>query len=188
MTGRGPGSGPVDKPGEVTRALQAIARDLRDDRALAERMFRACVVGLDIDGASISLHTATTLHETLFATDATADLLEDLQFSLGEGVCLEASRTGRPVLVPDMTDTPDTSRWPIYADAVMEAGVGAVFALPLQWGTITLGVLHLYRTTPGSLDPHPTAGRPQRRGHGRVAPAGAAHRPRRRAALGPVVE
>ena len=59
--------------------------------------------------------------------------------------------TGRPVLVPDMTDTPDTSRWPIYADAVLEAGVGAVFALPLQWGTITLGVLDLYRRTPGSL-------------------------------------
>ena len=121
--------------GEVTRALLAIARDLRDDRALAEQICRACVAGLDIDGAAISLHTASTLRETLFATDATADLLEDLQFSLGEGACIEAARTGRPVLVPDMTDTPDTSRWPIYAAAVVEqAGVGAVFALPLQWG------------------------------------------------------
>ena len=174
--------------GEVTRALLAIARDLRDDRALAEQICRACVAGLDIDGAAISLHTASTLRETLFATDATADLLEDLQFSLGEGACVEASRTGRPVLVPDMTDTPDTSRWPIYADAVVEAGVGAVFALPLQWGTITLGVLNLYRSNTRVAEPHPTAGRPQRRGHGRVAPAGAAHRPRRRAALGPVVE
>ena len=50
-----------------------------------------------------------------------------------------------------MTDTPDTSRWPIYAEAVMEAGVGAVFALPLQWGTINLGVLDLYRKAAGSL-------------------------------------
>ena len=139
------------EPGGVTRALLAIARDLRDDRALAERICRACVVGLDIDGAAISLHTASTLRETLFATDATADLLEDLQFSLGEGACIEAAVTGRPVLVPDMTDTADTSRWPIYADAAMEAGVSAVFALPLQWGTINLGVLDLYRSTPGSL-------------------------------------
>ena len=68
--------------------------------------------GLDIDGAAISLHTASTLRETLFATDASADLLEELQFSLGEGACIEAARTGRPVLVPDMTDTADTSRWP----------------------------------------------------------------------------
>ena len=137
--------------GGVTRVLRATIRDLRDDRALAEQICRACVTGLDIDGAAISLHTASTLRETLFATDASADLLEELQFSLGEGACIEASRTGRPVLVPDMTDTADTSRWPVFAGAVMEAGIGAVFALPLQWGTINLGVLDLYRRTPGSL-------------------------------------
>jgi hypothetical protein len=131
--------------------LRATIRDLRDDRALAEQICRACVTGLDIDGAAISLHTASTLRETLFATDAAADLLEELQFSLGEGACIEASRTGRPVLVPDMTDTADTSRWPVFAGAVMEAGIGAVFALPLQWGTINLGLLDLYRRTPGSL-------------------------------------
>lgn len=138
--------------GGVTRVLLAIARDLRDDHALAEQICRACVAGLDIDGAAISLHTASTLRETLFATDATADLLEDLQFSLGEGACIEACRTGRPVLVPDMTDTADTSRWPVYAGAVLEqANVRAIFALPLQWGTINLGVLNLYRSAPGSL-------------------------------------
>ena len=83
--------------GEVTRALLAIARDLRGDRALAERICRACVAGLDIDGAAISLHTASTRRETLFATDATDatdELLEDLQFSLGEGVCIEAAGPG----------------------------------------------------------------------------------------------
>jgi len=132
----------VAEPSGVTRVLLAIARDLRDDHALAEQICRACVAGLDIDGAAISLHTASTLRETLFATDATADLLEDLQFSLGEGACIEASRTGRPVLVPDMADTADTSRWPIYAGAVLaQANVRAIFALPLQWGTINLGVL-----------------------------------------------
>jgi hypothetical protein len=142
----------VTELGGVTRVLLAIARDLRDDHALAEQICRACVAGLDIDGAAISLHTASTLRETLFATDATADLLEDLQFSLGEGACIEARRTGRPVLVPDMTDTADTSRWPIYAGAVLEqANVRAIFALPLQWGTINLGVLNLYRSAPGSL-------------------------------------
>ena len=91
------------------------------------------------------------MRETLFATDATADLLEELQFSLGEGACIEAARTGRPVLVPDMNDTADTGRWPVYAATVVEAGIGAVFALPLQWGTINLGVLDLYRRNPGSL-------------------------------------
>jgi hypothetical protein len=138
--------------GAVTRALLAIARDLRDDRVLAEQICRACVAGLDVDGAAISVLTTSAMRETLWASDATAELLEDLQFGLGEGACIEAAVTARPVLVPDLSDPAETSRWPIYAAAVVEqAGVGAVFALPLQWGAITVGVLDLYRRAPGSL-------------------------------------
>jgi hypothetical protein len=46
--------------GVVTKALLAIARDATDDRALATRICRACVEGLDVDGAAISLLTART--------------------------------------------------------------------------------------------------------------------------------
>ncbi len=140
------------EPGSVGRALLAIARDVGGDRALAEQVCAACVLGLDIDGAAISLLTASTSRETLYATDATAELLEDLQFSLGEGACMEAAQTGRPVLVPDLRHSTATSRWPIFAAAVMEQSeVGALFAVPLQWGAINLGVLDLYRKAPGSL-------------------------------------
>jgi ANTAR domain len=138
--------------GAVTRALLAIARDSEDDRAVAGEICRACVEGLDIDGAAISLLTADPLRETVFASDATADLLEDLQFSLGEGACIDAALSRRPVLVADMNDPVQTDRWPVYAAAVVEqAGVRAVFALPLQWGAIDVGVLDLYRRTPGLL-------------------------------------
>jgi ANTAR domain/GAF domain len=138
--------------GVVTRALLAIAREIRDDRMLAAEICRACVEGLDVDGAAISVFTTSTMRETLCVTDATADRLEDLQFTLGEGACMDAAATGRPVLIPDMNDPTDTARWPIYAAAVVQqTGVGAVFALPLQWGTINLGVLDLYRRAPGPL-------------------------------------
>jgi hypothetical protein len=138
--------------GAVTRALLEIARDVEDDRALAEQVCQAYVAGLDVDGAAISLLTASTAHQTLCATDATAELLEDLQFSLGEGACVEAAVTGRPVLVPDLHHSTEVSRWPIFAAAVVEqSDVGALFAVPFQWETINLGVLDLYRTAPGSL-------------------------------------
>jgi hypothetical protein len=126
--------------GAVTRALLAIARDVEDDRVLAGEICRACVQGLDIDGAAISLLTADPLRETVFASDATADLLEDLQFSLGEGACIDAAVSRRPVLVADMNDPAQTARWPVYAAAVAEqTGVRAIFALPLQWGAIDPG-------------------------------------------------
>jgi hypothetical protein len=146
------GSVRVVELGAVTRAVLEIVCDVGDERALAEQVCRACVVGLDVDGAAISLLTASSARETLCATDATAELLEDLQFSFGEGACVEAAVTGRPVLVPDLSHSTETSRWPIFAAAVMEQSVvGALFAVPLQWGTLNLGVLDLYRRAPGPL-------------------------------------
>jgi hypothetical protein len=138
--------------GTVTRALLRIVRDGTDDHTLAGRICQACVDGLDIDGASISLLTGSTSRETLWATDATAEILEDLQFTLNEGACMEAAATGRPVLVADLHDSTKTARWPMFAAAVADQTlVGALFALPLQWGAINLGVLDLYRAAPGSL-------------------------------------
>ena len=40
----------------------------------------------------------------------------------------------------------------MFAPAAAQAGVRAVFALPLQVGAIRLGVLDLYRAQPGDLD------------------------------------
>ncbi|MGB8996922.1 MAG: GAF and ANTAR domain-containing protein [Pseudonocardiaceae bacterium] len=152
MTARVVGPVGVVELGAVTRGLLDIARDIGDDHALAEQVCRAYVVGLDVDGAAISLQTASTASETLCATDATAELIEELQFSLGEGACMEAAVTGRPVLAPDLRHSTEVSRWPIFAAAVAEqADVGALFAVPLQWGAINLGVLDLYRQVPGSL-------------------------------------
>ena len=65
---------------------------------------------------------------------------------------MEAADTGAPVLVADLSEITDRARWPVFAAAVVEqTDVAAVFALPLQWGTINLGVLDLYRRTPGAL-------------------------------------
>jgi hypothetical protein len=142
----------VAEQGSVTRALLGLARNGTDDRDLAARLCQACVDGLDIDGASVSVLTASASRETLWATDPVAELLEDLQFSLNEGACVEAATSGNPVFVPDLSTGAGTRRWPVFAAAVAEqTPVVALFALPLQWGVINLGVLDLYRTTAGGL-------------------------------------
>jgi hypothetical protein len=43
------------------------------------------------------------------------------------------------------------SRWPWFGVAAVDAGVRAVFAFPLRVGGIRIGVLDLYRDTPGRL-------------------------------------
>jgi ANTAR domain/GAF domain len=136
----------------VTRALLAIAPGSANDRELARQICQACIAGLDVDGAAISLLTATVSRETLWASDATADRLEDLQFSLNEGACMQAAATGAPVLVPDLLHSTEVARWPVFAAAVAEqTTVRALFALPLQWGVTNLGVLDMYRNVPGGL-------------------------------------
>jgi ANTAR domain/GAF domain len=143
------------EPGPVTRALLAVDRDGADGRELARHICTACVAGVGVDGAAMSLLTGSVHRETLFATDATAATLEDLQFTLGEGACMEAASTGSPVLVPDIHDLVRSARWPVFAAAVTEqTGVRALFALPLQLGAINIGVLDLYRDTPGPLLGH----------------------------------
>jgi hypothetical protein len=136
----------------VTRALLGTASAGMDERALAKVFCESCVEGRDVDGASLSVSTISDSRETLWATDPTADLLEELQFSLNEGACMEAALTGSPVLVPDLRHDTETARWPLFAAAVMErTAAGALFALPLQWGTVSVGVLDLYRVAPGGL-------------------------------------
>jgi GAF domain len=87
----------------------------------------------------------------LAATDGAARVMEELQFTLGEGPCVEASRQRRPVLQPELERTAP-QRWPAFAAGALEAGIRAIFALPLQVGGIPVGVLDLYRDTAGPLD------------------------------------
>ncbi len=152
MPGWFPGVLAVSELGPASRALLAAAAGIHDDRGLADQVCKICVAELGIDAASISLQIASPSWQTVAATDATAELLEELQFSLNEGICLEAAERRSPVLVPDLREGASLARWPMYAAAVAErTAVEAMFALPLQWGTINLGVLVLYRFSVGSL-------------------------------------
>jgi hypothetical protein len=66
---------------------------------------------------------------------------------------MDALRSGGPVLVPDLHDSHDFAvhRWPAFLDAALDAGVRAVFALPLRIGAINVGAMDLYRDVPGEL-------------------------------------
>jgi hypothetical protein len=70
--------------------------------------------------------------------------LEELQFTTGEGPCVDAFAHRRPVLIPDL-DATAMARWPGYAPAAHALGVRAVFAFPLQIGASRLGILDVFR-------------------------------------------
>jgi len=97
--------------------------------------------------------TKTGNRGVVCATDDVSARIEDLQFTLGEGPCVDAAQFGAPVMVPDLR-TPDdivVDRWPAFLEGAGAAGVRAVFAFPLRIGAINVGVLDAYRSVPGPL-------------------------------------
>jgi hypothetical protein len=119
----------------------------------AERLCQKAVTILGVDGAGLSMMTTAGHRGTVCATDQIARRIEDLQFTLGEGPCYDAFAGSGPVLVPDVNAATGTtaSSWPVFAEAVAAAGVGALFAFPLMIGAIPLGALDFYRRRPGEL-------------------------------------
>jgi hypothetical protein len=117
------------------------------------RICELCVEALAVSGAGIALVTATGHRGVVCATNDVAATIEDLQRTLGEGPCVDAALAGSPVLLADLSHSPDVAveRWPTFMQAAAEAGVEAVFAFPLRVGAISVGVLDLYRNHPGEL-------------------------------------
>jgi hypothetical protein len=88
---------------------------------------------------------------SLSSTDDVSQLIEELQYTLGEGPCVDAYRTDTVVTEPDLAE-PVTRRWPAFTPPALQAGVRAVFGFPLRVGTVRLGALNLYRDRPGLLN------------------------------------
>jgi hypothetical protein len=134
----------------VAEILSAVLVESRSGIALPAGLVGMCAQALRVSGVGLALMTDDGPAGTVAATDGSALELEDLQFSLGEGPCVDASQSGRPVLQPDLGRTA-RERWPVFAAGAEAAGLAAVFAFPLRVGAIRLGVLDLYRTTAGVL-------------------------------------
>ena len=125
-----------------------------------ERICQLCVELIDVAGAGISVVTQTGNRGAVCATDEVAAMIEELQFSLGEGPCVDAVNAGRPVLIPDLAKphAVDVSRWPAFMSAAADVGIRAVFAFPLAVGAVRVGALDLYRNQAGELSIEQLAG------------------------------
>jgi hypothetical protein len=116
----------------------------------AERLCRSCVDVLEVDGAAISLMSAGQPWGTLGASGDLSRHLDELQFTFGEGPCLDAVNLAEPVLVPDLGRA-DQTRWPAFTTAVLSLNIRGVFALPIAHGAVQVGALDLFRHEPGEL-------------------------------------
>jgi hypothetical protein len=134
----------------MSRATAAILDPLLgvDPGDVFNQLCAGCVREFDITGAGVALIVANQYRGLLGASDDRSRLLEELQFTTGEGPCMDAHHSGRLVVEPRL----DLHRWPAFSRAAVAAGVSAVFALPLQLGAARFGALDFYRDVSGPLD------------------------------------
>src|SRR5690606_12387061 len=109
---------------------------------------------LDLLGAVVAVGTAGGSQAAAGASDAASRDLEEIQLMVGEGPGRDAFVAGHPILVPDLTSA--FVRWPGYVPEALRAGIGAVFAFPLQLGAVRFGVLTCYADRVRTLTPDET--------------------------------
>ncbi|MCZ4117864.1 ANTAR domain-containing protein [Streptomyces sp. H39-S7] len=109
---------------------------------------RLCAQVLDVDGIAISVASNGT--ELLWFSDEESARLDDLQFTLGEGPSVEASRDGSLNLESNL-ERAFGERWPAFVPAAVDSGVCAVFAFPLRLGAVCFGAMTGHRHRSGPL-------------------------------------
>jgi len=116
-----------------------------------DRLCRCAAEELGLAGAAVTLIPTISAHAVSAASDPETRQHEEEQFGVGEGPTQDVFSSHRPVFVSDLECT-GPGRWPGYAPAASAAGVRAVFALPLQVGAVTFGVLTLSGPVPRIFD------------------------------------
>ncbi len=115
---------------------------------------RLCEVSADLmamTGAGIMLMSGEVPRGSVCSSNEVSALIEDLQYTLGEGPCVDAYRQDRPILEADLAAR-GAARWAAFTPEALAAGARAVFGFPLHVGAVRLGALNLYRDRPGPLD------------------------------------
>jgi len=116
----------------------------------ADWLCEACVALLDVDAAAISLIFDGASSGTLGSSGAPARMYDELQFTLGEGPCLESVARRMPIMVVDLAD-PEEARWPAYGPAMLAHQIRGVYAIPVVVAGEYVGALDLFRGLPGPL-------------------------------------
>jgi hypothetical protein len=137
----------------AARLLRILTR-LNDAGGVGPAPARLCRVCADVTamtGAGIMLMSGDVPRGSVCSSNEVSALIEDLQYTFGEGPCVDAYQQDRPVLEADLAGA-GGSRWVAFSPPAVAAGAVAVFGFPLRVGAIRIGALNLYRDRPGPLD------------------------------------
>jgi GAF domain-containing protein len=132
-------------PSEFNRQLAAAARDMAGEHSTQDTLDRAVGLAIDLiegcDIAGVSVVHKTRI-DTPAATDETVRLIDETQFAMQQGPCLDALREHETVASNDLGSD---ERWPEWGPRMaQEAHVKCCLCFQLFTAGEALGALNLY--------------------------------------------
>ncbi|PKW27510.1 GAF and ANTAR domain-containing protein [Phycicoccus duodecadis] len=132
-------------------AYKALAQVVLVDRPLEDVLNEvAAIAQAHIPGSeatSITLVRADRAWTAAYSDQLALDA-DELQYREGYGPCMDAGRTGLPMIVRDMRTE---ERWPAYTPRVVQRGVLSSLSVPLPFQGVTVGALNNYSREPDAF-------------------------------------
>ena len=124
----------------ASETFDDFAQQMAELAARTVPVAATCGITLSLDGRVVTVASA----------DPLGRLLDEQQYDIDEGPCLEAVRTGQAVSTPDVASE---TRWNGYPPTVLAHGIGSIYSEPLLVHGRALGALNMYAHAPGAFAP-----------------------------------
>jgi hypothetical protein len=131
-------------------SLAAALADGLDPVDLLTGLTADCARLLDVASAGLLLADRRGVLHVLAASSEETRSLEVFQLQRKQGPCLDCYRSGAPVSADDLRQ--ETTRWPQFVPAAIDAGFASVHALPMRLRDHVLGTLGLFGDRVGALN------------------------------------
>ena len=134
----------------LARIFVEVADTLVDEFDLLEflhMLARRAANLVDAEAVGLMLADEHGRLEFMAGSDENVRLVELFQVQNREGPCLDAFRTGQPVVNVDLGTS--ASRWPRFVPRATAAGYRSVHAFPLRLRSQVIGALNVFGNTAG---------------------------------------
>lgn len=142
----------AEEDADLRESLAALARiatgwvDLPDVLRRVAELCASAVPGADASGLTLLQENRA---DTVVASAKFVREIDAIQYHLGEGPCITASQTGRPIRSGSLGGARD---WPRFGPRAGRLGVHSVMSIPLVTPEGVLGTLNVYAHAKDAFD------------------------------------
>jgi GAF domain-containing protein len=142
----------MPKQAVLIRTLVELADSLVADFDIVDLLILLsdrCVEALDVTAAGVMIATPAGDLQVIASSSDAMHGLELLQLQSDQGPCIDAYRSGQPVINQDLHA--NIRRWPRFTPHAIAAGFRSTHSLPMHLRDQTIGALNLFRADNGTL-------------------------------------